>query len=332
MLLVWGTSDCFKKKKNPSNCWVNEDFVLQDDEVYIFVKPQETAVIDPVKFFELLKRSDVKKPSEKVLNKVRKYFASQALLVTTPQQARDLYFDAADIPDTTTREQLRTHKKLWLDGPLNPSNESRSKLFFAFFEGIPKVLKFPPVQAAKHEAEISKILGDDAVKNSLVAPITEWIIDRTAGQPAQLALLMPIYPCTLEQVPNPIPENYAMKCGMQIEIAIKFMHSKAYAHLDIKPSNIFLDNNGDFFLGDFGAATKFGDPIIESSELYFPSDLPKVASQIADYYLLIATLLEKMNIPFGTDSGYPTTTSISAAVGKLPSPIKEFLLQLLVVK
>ena len=141
-----------------------------------------------MKFFDLLKRSDVKKPSEKVLNKVRKYFASQALLVTTPQQARDLYFDAADIPDTTTREQLRNHT-LWLDGPLNPSNKSRSKLFFAFFEGIPMVLKFPPVQAAKHEAEISKILGDDAVKNSLVAPMTDWIIDRTDGNQLNLRCL-----------------------------------------------------------------------------------------------------------------------------------------------
>ena len=39
-----GNFGLLEEKKNPSNCWVNEDFVLQDDEVYIFVKPQGTVM------------------------------------------------------------------------------------------------------------------------------------------------------------------------------------------------------------------------------------------------------------------------------------------------
>lgn len=41
----------------------------------------------------------------------------------------------------------------------------------------------------------------------------------------------------------------------QIEVAVRSLHSVGLVHCDIKPSNIFLDNDCNAFLGDFGSLT-----------------------------------------------------------------------------
>lgn len=53
-----------------------------------------------------------------------------------------------------------------------------------------------------------------------------------------------------------IPEEKALPMFLKILDAVGYMHSKGYLHLDIKPSNIMLTQNGDIKLIDLGIASK----------------------------------------------------------------------------
>lgn len=71
--------------------------------------------------------------------------------------------------------------------------------------------------------------------------------------------------CLLEFCPNGDLHQYLKKTGgfeeniskflfTQIASALQFMHNNGYAHLDIKPQNILLDENFNVKLADFGTA------------------------------------------------------------------------------
>ena len=43
---------------------------------------------------------------------------------------------------------------------------------------------------------------------------------------------------------------------LQLCDAVRFIHGRGYSHRDIKPGNIFFDQNDSIKLGDFGLATE----------------------------------------------------------------------------
>ena len=53
-----------------------------------------------------------------------------------------------------------------------------------------------------------------------------------------------------------LPLYSSLQIAMQIIAAINAMHSEGYAHNDIKPSNVFIDNECKLKVGDLGLATK----------------------------------------------------------------------------
>ena len=58
-------------------------------------------------------------------------------------------------------------------------------------------------------------------------------------------------------------ERDAVRYAYQIGMALKYMHSQKMLHLDLKPGNVVLDDNGDAVLIDFGLSKQFdsnGEP------------------------------------------------------------------------
>lgn len=75
----------------------------------------------------------------------------------------------------------------------------------------------------------------------------------------------------------PINEKLILKWIKQLSQAISFLHINGIIHNDIKPGNIYITDNYDVILGDFGVAIdiKKGNPNINSpfgTPLYLPPE------------------------------------------------------------
>jgi serine/threonine-protein kinase len=62
-----------------------------------------------------------------------------------------------------------------------------------------------------------------------------------------------------------LDEKDVVKLGIDICKALEICHKKNIIHRDIKPQNIFVSDNGDFKLGDFGIARTMEKTMGEAS-------------------------------------------------------------------
>jgi serine/threonine protein kinase len=62
-----------------------------------------------------------------------------------------------------------------------------------------------------------------------------------------------------EQETELLMEEQIWKILMEMVFAIKHVHDSGFAHLDIKPSNFFVRQDGTVKLGDFGSAVELAN-------------------------------------------------------------------------
>ncbi len=121
---------------------------------------------------------------------------------------------------------------------------------------------------------------------------------------------------------NPLPSYLKKKGGLtpgesermayQIAMALNSMHRLNMLHRDIKPDNIYLDNNCAFYLGDFGVSkqeqsssysTLAGSQPYIAPEVWNVTKSSKTYTQTADIYSYGLTLYYGLNgnrLPFVT--------------------------------
>lgn len=99
-----------------------------------------------------------------------------------------------------------------------------------------------------------------------------------------------------------VPEAEAVGYIRQIADALKYVHTKNRLHLDVKPGNILVDNNGKAILIDFGASKHYNDETGENTSTLMGVNTPgytpieqctqsfTVFSPATDIYALGATL------------------------------------------
>ena len=56
-----------------------------------------------------------------------------------------------------------------------------------------------------------------------------------------------------------IPSRHAKEMFMQVCTAVQVLHHNNFAHLDIKPENIFLNDRNSLTLGDFGSCFQWSE-------------------------------------------------------------------------
>ena len=125
----------------------------------------------------------------------------------------------------------------------------------------------------------------------------------------KMELLTPLVKC----LPDSIPEEMVVKLAKDLCAALELCRRYDVIHRDIKPQNIFLSDNGDYKLGDFGIAktvektmggTKIGTYKYMAPEVY--NNQPYGAS--ADLYslgLVLYWMLNDRRLPF-MPQGVPT--------------------------
>ncbi|OAV68652.1 Serine/threonine-protein kinase PrkC [Bacteroidales bacterium Barb6XT] len=122
-----------------------------------------------------------------------------------------------------------------------------------------------------------------------------------------------------------LPEGKVLKYIRQTGEALQFVHEKNIIHLDIKPSNILIDNSDNAYLIDFGVSKRFGDEQEETSTTMlalsrgfasieqYDSEGTQNFSPYPDIYSLGATMYNLL-------TGRIPTESILRATRSLPSP------------
>jgi serine/threonine protein kinase len=83
---------------------------------------------------------------------------------------------------------------------------------------------------------------------------------------------MPRYPVTLEMLSHPLDTEAVSKLIQQLSTALALLHQFKLAHMDVKPSNIFVTSQGDFLLGDFGSVRRFGACTSATTAAFLPHE------------------------------------------------------------
>ena len=131
-------------------------------------------------------------------------------------------------------------------------------------------------------------------------------------------------------------EEDVIRLGIDICKALELLEKRNLIHRDIKPDNLFVNSNGDYKLGDFGAARLVSgvQSIVTTrgTPAYMPPEIAQMrpAGPWSDLYslgLVMYRLLNNNLPPFAEDASSSGTTSLEASGGrrlsgeKLPKPV-----------
>jgi len=295
---------------------------------------------DPQTRFRRLAESAAIMVTDVVMKSVVRHFSSEMTVVNSASQAADLYRRASLVPRSVTQVKLR-EKNISVGEIFGGSDTSKSIILDAFEDGRPCLLKITDTKSIDHEMSVWEAIGGDDGDSQNLVPLRKLgFISAATVQVGNMSggyndtqgnfragILMRKFQSTLARCKIPLTEAVLLRYGEQLKTAITTMHERGYCHMDIKPANVFLWEE-NCFLGDYGGATKTGEPVREHTMSYYPSDAGNRAKKKTDFMLLTVVLLEM----FGAVSSPPgpmTAEEIKSKVASLENEnVKAFLEQL----
>ena len=194
--------------------------------------------------------------------------------------AVEAYELAARQPSTSTEVQLAT-AGYKLNGPLFEMSE----LTICYKGEHVHLLKcLDPKEAAR------VAIFSEACAGEVLPGITPFEVVDSPGH--KHVMIMPKFSTALEPLPY-LSEEGTMKLWSTVQIALDTLHSLGFAHMDIKPANICLNEASEAFLIDLGSISRFGE-VSASTVAYIPHDFGnRRASASLDWWMLAMTLAEK---------------------------------------
>ena len=232
-----------------------------------------------------------------------------------PSMARSLYDLVREGYKTSTAMTLREDYGINLNGELP---EFPKLVLASNRRGAPLVVKLlrpgdaTPFKARDIKTEIKMEL--DAVrmfgkaheeKKLAIVPMKVLKVVTAPAQgrlPAREvdAIVLSKYSSPLARPSSQLFLEVILEQGRRIQEALAHIHAHhdpgratvGFVHMDVKPANIFIDYNGDWFLADFGSMRDKGDTITSTTPGLHPKDLRgKEARPAYDFFMLGITLL-----------------------------------------
>lgn len=243
-----------------------------------------------------------------VVARCRRRFGSmvqQAVSENSSEVAQMAYEQAAALPQTNTEHQFQI-EGIILNGPWNGCEE---KLIICYQDTSVKLLKvLLSNEMQRASTFLAKLQGQRL--NEFITPFELRSINE------KNFMIMPLYLSTLEPHPK-LTISSGVKLFQQISQAIKFFHNLGLNHMDIKPSNICIRENGNFVLIDLGSVT-MKHLFSESTVVYVPRDFqprdPRNLSSkyqavdLNDWLMLGMVIAEKVyGLVVGEGSSRPPT-------------------------
>ena len=263
------------------------------------------------KLIRLLKLTEID-PQEVVLTRIRQsnYLALRLTVLKTDDDAVALYKDAERMPQTSTKVKVMDNEHVHIGDVLNYTG-SQAIFLAAFEENVPKVLKIPQhVRKVDDECSFySVFLSKNENYNDVpLVPVrklmlhdgSSYKLNHSPEKKVQVGILMPRYSSSLYDNPFPLTDEYALVVGERILLALNCMHECGYLHGDVKPGNVFVDQTGAAWLGDYGSSVtldavkaKFtgGTPRYQCAEVESFDD-----PRLFDFMGLALSLLEKLGV------------------------------------
>lgn len=251
-----------------------------------------------------------------VLARMRRRFSAQVNLAITERSAdsaRGIYDQTVALPQTETEHQLYV-EGYKMNGLLHLGNEA----FIICYKATRAfLLKALTIKESDRASALQLELGTDT--QTYLSPF------ELRSHSTKNFMIMPYYASTLERVPS-LSVGDGQGVVSQISEAIEFLHSRGFVHMDIKPANICLNDQGHAILIDLGSVVKQSTPSVcshsESTVVYVPPDFqPRppdnrnsnkyVAMSLCDWWMLAVTVAEKVySKEIGGSSSTPTTTEL----------------------
>jgi serine/threonine protein kinase len=242
---------------------------------------------------QLLAKGGVKRPERGVVQKMYRRFANRIQFQVDQQNSEAIantYFDAKMLPSTTTQLDLKTFGYA-IDGPLHEGSEISFCVRTA--DEVPEILTLKPLD----DLEAERIIAfHGVVCNRQQHPhILPFSIVQLPNKPVYF--ISPCMPGTIEVIQGARVES-AVALWNQISSALDYIHSLNFAHMDVKPSNIFVTPAAArFVLGDLGSIACPGT-ITSATRPFVPTDFESIsgnrfrAAFSIDWWMLAITVLD----------------------------------------
>jgi len=168
---------------------------------------------------------------------------------------------------TTTRKSILLNKDYTIGDTI--AENDKSSIYYAY-----KGLETFCIKVMNHDHYLIEKENSDMICPTKCITLIRYIDFFDLNENSH-AIVMPVYHRTVSHIisayNNQVPSNAVVKIFFSLINSLEYLENKKICHSDIKPDNLFLhsDNNGPYvILGDYGAAIRYGEDIIESTSAY----------------------------------------------------------------
>jgi serine/threonine protein kinase len=267
-----------------------EELVNRSIKILISITNPGGLDFEPRVLDDIVKAGGVLHPEPVVLERMHYFFGSQVvaiLLAKDAELAKFTYDLASSLPSTATKRRLVA---AGISIEENCAKDARMIILFGHRDTVPVALK-----RLTNPGEIARLRYLSTLNFDCPT-----IIRFELTQNNQF-LLMPRLTSNLMDL-NPLSISAQTSFYNDIVGACEYLHDHRMAHMDIKPENVGISEQGRFILIDIGNAARFGvqtdvtDCFVPTNFVITPVGL--TAQAAVDYGLIATTLLAKLSPSF----------------------------------